>query len=566
MYSRYQRPFQTDSQKSNVRHRTRHRNRKVRGAAEHLERRDMLSVTPGDVANALAHSAEHYAYQIESIYEQYLGRGADAAGENFWVTSMQQGLTQEQLEADFIGSAEYIADHGGHGSGWVSGMYENLLGRSPDDAGLSYWVNALESGANPISVALGFAASREREAMQVTDDYQELLGRAPGAAEINSWVAAFENGVTNDEVVAGFVGSAEFLADLGHDLVQFIDAAYHDLLGRSADPSAIEHWYESLHPPTTTDSSAANLTVSASSTAAAGTPFSFTVSVTDANGDVDTGYTGTVHFASNDAQAGLPVSYTFTTADAGVHTFSVTLKTAGAKTVSVCDSANDLAGAADVTVTPASVSSLQIYEKAATVGVSHTVYVIARDAYNNIATSYTGTVHFSSSDAQAVLPADASLTNGLSYFPVTMMNPGPQTLTVTDTSDSSLTTTVNVVYAQPPAPPTPPPSPPAPTVTISFVISGPTSTTAGTAQNYTVSVRDANGNLVTNYTGKLKFYSTDSQAVLPPDYTFTADDAGVHTFSVTLNSVGEKTIYFIDASNTAIHGYINVDVAAAGGG
>ena len=47
----------------------------------------------------------------------------------------------------------------------------------------------------------------------------------------------------------------------------------------------------------------------------------------DAFGNLATGYTGTVSFASTDAQADLPGSYTFTAADAGTHTFSATLKT-----------------------------------------------------------------------------------------------------------------------------------------------------------------------------------------------------------------------------------------------
>jgi hypothetical protein len=212
-------------------------------------------------------------------------------------------------------------------------------------------------------------------------------------------------------------------------------------------------------------------------------------------------------------------------------------------------------------VSPASVSTLQIYEKAATVGVSHDVYVIARDAYGNIATSYDGTVHFSSSDTQAVLPPDSTISNGLGYFPVTMMNPGPQTITVTDTADSALTTTVNVTYAPPPTPPAPPPPPPAPAPSESYSISGPTSAAAGTALTYTVTVVDSNGNVVTDYAGTLKFYSTDKQAVLPAAYTFTSADAGVHTFSVTLNTAGPQTIYFIDSATTAIHGYVRVNVS-----
>jgi len=52
----------------------------------------------------------------------------------------------------------------------------------------------------------------------------------------------------------------------------------------------------------------------------------------------------------------------------------------------------------------------------ATVGTALPVTVTALDLFNNPATSYTGTVHFTSSDGQAVLPADSPLTNGTGTF------------------------------------------------------------------------------------------------------------------------------------------------------
>ncbi|MFO0953223.1 MAG: hypothetical protein U0835_19120 [Isosphaeraceae bacterium] len=74
----------------------------------------------------------------------------------------------------------------------------------------------------------------------------------------------------------------------------------------------------------------------------AGVAGNVTVTVRDTIGQVATGYVGTVYFTSTDVQAGLPASYTFTAADAGVHTFSVALKTAGAQTVTVRDTPGDL--------------------------------------------------------------------------------------------------------------------------------------------------------------------------------------------------------------------------------
>src|SRR5205823_4160166 len=52
------------------------------------------------------------------------------------------------------------------------------------------------------------------------------------------------------------------------------------------------------------------------------------------------GYPGTVHFTSAVGAASLPGDYSFTGADAGAHTFSFILRTAGGQTVTVTDLAN----------------------------------------------------------------------------------------------------------------------------------------------------------------------------------------------------------------------------------
>jgi hypothetical protein len=64
-----------------------------------------------------------------------------------------------------------------------------------------------------------------------------------------------------------------------------------------------------------------------------------TLTAYDGNGNLATGYTGTVQFTSTDGAATLRAPYTFTGADAGTHTFSgaVTLRTLGAQVVTVTD-------------------------------------------------------------------------------------------------------------------------------------------------------------------------------------------------------------------------------------
>jgi hypothetical protein len=67
-----------------------------------------------------------------------------------------------------------------------------------------------------------------------------------------------------------------------------------------------------------------------------------TVTAYDANYNVATGYTGTIHFTSTDGAATLPLNYTFTGVDAGVHTFAcgITMRTTGIQVVTATDVAD----------------------------------------------------------------------------------------------------------------------------------------------------------------------------------------------------------------------------------
>ena len=77
-------------------------------------------------------------------------------------------------------------------------------------------------------------------------------------------------------------------------------------------------------------------------------------------------------------------------------------------------------------------------------GIPFTFTVTALDASNAVATSYSGTVHFTSSDPAAVLPHNQTLTNGTGTFSATLGTAGTQTITAIDTVSKSLQQTVSV--------------------------------------------------------------------------------------------------------------------------
>ena len=90
----------------------------------------------------------------------------------------------------------------------------------------------------------------------------------------------------------------------------------------------------------------------------------------------------------------------------------------------------------------------------ATSNVAFNFTITAYDAFNNIATDYTGTVHFTSTDSDlgTVLPANYSFLAGdlgTRLTSATLQTVGNQTISATDTVTSSITGTSNTITVAP---------------------------------------------------------------------------------------------------------------------
>jgi len=188
-------------------------------------------------------------------------------------------------------------------------------------------------------------------------------------------------------------------------------------------------------------SPATHFEVSAPASATAGTPFSFTVTALDSSNNTVVSYTGTVQFTSSDAAAVLSSTYTFTAADSGVHVFSATLMTPGSQTITATDTVNGFQGTSNaITVTSPATHFAVSAPASVNAGTAFSFTVTPLDSSNNVVTNYTGTVNFTSTDPQALLPASYTFTAGTvtQTFSATLKTPGNQTITVTDASNASL--------------------------------------------------------------------------------------------------------------------------------
>jgi len=286
-----------------------------------------------------------------------------------------------------------------------------------------------------------------------------------------------------------------------------------------------------------------------------GTAAGFTVTALDVYGQVVVGHGGTVHFTSTDPAAALPADYTFTVADQGYHTFAATLRTAGTQSITATSAVDTRVTGTQggIAVTPA-IKAITVtgFPSSVTAGIAGNLTVTARDSGGNVATWYTGTVTFSSNDLQAALPETYTFTaadKGVHTFAATLKTAGTRSITVTDTATGGLSGSEGAITVNPAA-------------AGRFLITAPSGVVSGAAFGMTVTVQDAYGNLVTNYTGTIRFKSTDPKATLPVSYTFTAADKGVHTFTgLVLRKRGYQTVTVTDMLKSSITGSAIVNVA-----
>ncbi|WP_426422066.1 Ig-like domain repeat protein [Bradyrhizobium genosp. A] len=174
----------------------------------------------------------------------------------------------------------------------------------------------------------------------------------------------------------------------------------------------------------------------------------------------------------------------------------------------------------------------------ATAGTAFNFTVTALDSGNSVDTTYSGPVHFTSTDGAATLPADSTLTNGVGTFSATLKTAGSQTITATDTVTSSITGTSSTIAVSAAA-------------ATHYTVSAPASANGNVAFSFTVTAQDQFNNTATGYAGTVHFTSTDAQAVLPANSTLTN---GTGTFSATLKTAGSQTITTTDAVTSSITG------------
>ncbi|HCG40172.1 MAG TPA: hypothetical protein DEW09_14075 [Pseudomonas sp.] len=82
------------------------------------------------------------------LYQAAFDREPDLDGLGFWVQRMDGGMGLDEVASRFVGSPEFGRLYGvapGNGA-LIQGYYENVLDRTPEATGYSYWLGRMDQG------------------------------------------------------------------------------------------------------------------------------------------------------------------------------------------------------------------------------------------------------------------------------------------------------------------------------------------------------------------------------------------------------------------------------------
>jgi hypothetical protein len=174
----------------------------------------------GDLAYTVFTSAEFHdnANYLAKCYLAMLGRDPDITTWPQILKLLQTGTQQVTALSGFLSAPEYLAAYPDTLSTtqYVTRLYNNLLGRAPEAAGLAYWTFLINIGIPKVYILNGFIVSPEYDArmahrVNANLAYISFLRRTGEPAGINYWTVVQDFGVPLSSMLGSFVSSPEYL-------------------------------------------------------------------------------------------------------------------------------------------------------------------------------------------------------------------------------------------------------------------------------------------------------------------------------------------------------------------
>jgi len=223
-----------------------------------------------EIARQILSSEEGETNQVRGLYFQLLHRAPDAGSQGF-VDELQSGTTNEEVIGQIATSGEYLGRFGGflfHRGGpndpnnnggnvspqtaaanqaYVTRLYEVLLQRAPDSAGLASFTDQLNQGTSQQDVVQQFLDSTEFQQVEVSNLYTQL-GVTSTSSQITSGANFLAGGGTVQQLASQILTTDSFFNQQGGGTNQgYVDALYQTVLLRTGSAAETQSYVNQLN-------------------------------------------------------------------------------------------------------------------------------------------------------------------------------------------------------------------------------------------------------------------------------------------------------------------------------
>ena len=205
-------------------------------AAEEAERERQRKLAEEEAARRKAANEQ----TVRDAYQQVFGRSdVDQEGLDYWSGQVASGKSSTDLLRDLVSGAQGADVQAAQNTDTVSKLYQDLLDRTPDAEGLSYYRQQLAAGASPEEVAQNIISGARAGSESSKISQAEIDRYFPQPVDTST---STRDTSTSTDTGTSVVDTVNNISDNE----QFVRDAYQSLFGREADAEGLAYFTNEL--------------------------------------------------------------------------------------------------------------------------------------------------------------------------------------------------------------------------------------------------------------------------------------------------------------------------------
>lgn len=205
------------------------------------------AVTPPPAPVAPAPTFPDYSGQFTELKQSLLSQSQEIASLRSQLQQAQtpKPPTQETTTSPKPPETPKVETPETQATGVIKKLYQEYLGREPEESGLQYWLKQdplSQGGITPQEETVmrkSFEAQPETAKVTVGKAYETAFGRKADEPGLQYWSQQYQPGTDVETVKQQLISSAKQAAPSSEDRVRI---AYKEALGREADPEGLKYW------------------------------------------------------------------------------------------------------------------------------------------------------------------------------------------------------------------------------------------------------------------------------------------------------------------------------------